>query len=273
MNEELGAAEAKFRPRFAEAEAIQDENERRVRIEGLRNSFGTKQSMIRKKYGVRLRERRTKAEIAAERERLGLRRAERERAKAVSIGTQQQDQHQGQQRAPLFVEPMVPHSTPVSSGWTAANTPKPNAVWEEHDAKRRRMNEMGVYQTPSRPGADDASSRKTLSVTEIGGGLSGTAATAAVHDPTLPPSIPAAEQMAAPAPASDTAASRSSTVNIASSEANDADDADQMTGIEQAPAGADLEPITVDDDSDSSDGGDDIPSEFPSDVRETLMPH
>ena len=42
------------------------------RLEGLRNSFGTRQSIVRKKFGVRLRERRTKAEILAERERMGI---------------------------------------------------------------------------------------------------------------------------------------------------------------------------------------------------------
>ncbi len=51
----------------AQAELMGSLEDRRVRLDGLRNSFGTKQSMIRKKYGVRLRERRTKAEIEAER--------------------------------------------------------------------------------------------------------------------------------------------------------------------------------------------------------------
>lgn len=181
MNEELQAAEAKYAPRFAEAEKIPDENLRRMRIEGLRNSFGTKQSMIRKKYGVRLRERRTKAEIMAERQRLGIKRAERDKGRA-SIGPQQQ--HASSQATSTSEAASRPTG---GSGWTAANTPRANAVWEEHDAKRRRLDESGGYQTPHRSGADETPSRKALSVSEIGGGLSGASATAATHDPTLPP--------------------------------------------------------------------------------------
>lgn len=71
LNEELRQAEITFAERFRQADAIKDPNERRVRLDGLRNSFGTKQSIIRKKYGVKLRERRTKAEIDAERARMG----------------------------------------------------------------------------------------------------------------------------------------------------------------------------------------------------------
>ncbi|KAK8089135.1 hypothetical protein PG997_004096, partial [Apiospora hydei] len=57
-------------PRFKEAELIADPDERKLKLEGLQNSFSTKQSIIRKKYGVRLRQRRTKEEIEAERIRL-----------------------------------------------------------------------------------------------------------------------------------------------------------------------------------------------------------
>ncbi|TLS24993.1 hypothetical protein PpBr36_07318 [Pyricularia pennisetigena] len=77
LQEELRQAEIAFASRFKAAEAIADLNERRVRIDSLRNGFGTKQSMIRKKYGVRLRERRTKKEIEAERERMGRQHEER----------------------------------------------------------------------------------------------------------------------------------------------------------------------------------------------------
>ncbi|KAK2066967.1 hypothetical protein P8C59_000742 [Phyllachora maydis] len=72
MNAELGAAEMHYAGRFKEAEAIENPAERRSRVDGLRNSFGTKQSMIRKKFGVRLRERRTRAAIEAERQRMGM---------------------------------------------------------------------------------------------------------------------------------------------------------------------------------------------------------
>ncbi len=73
LDEELKQAEISYGEKMRQAEAILNPADRRTRLDGLRNSFGTKQSMIRKKYGVRLRERRTKAEIEAERLRMGSR--------------------------------------------------------------------------------------------------------------------------------------------------------------------------------------------------------
>ncbi|OTB08735.1 hypothetical protein M426DRAFT_160647 [Hypoxylon sp. CI-4A] len=71
LNEELHQAEATYSVRFKEAEAIQDPAQRQAKLDGLQNSFSTKQSIIRKKYGVRLRNRRTRAEIDNERQRMG----------------------------------------------------------------------------------------------------------------------------------------------------------------------------------------------------------
>lgn len=70
MQEELREAEIKFSERMRQASLIPDESERKARLDALANSFGTKQSLIRKKYGVRLRMRRTRAEIQAERDRM-----------------------------------------------------------------------------------------------------------------------------------------------------------------------------------------------------------
>lgn len=70
MQEELREAEIKFSERMRQANLILNELEKKTRLDGLANSFGTKQSMIRKKYGVRLRMRRTRAEIQAERDRM-----------------------------------------------------------------------------------------------------------------------------------------------------------------------------------------------------------
>ncbi|KAI5862083.1 hypothetical protein GGS23DRAFT_103928 [Durotheca rogersii] len=73
LNEELRHAEIVYAARFKDTEKILDPNLRRVKLEGLQNSFSTKQSNIRRKYGVKLRNRRTRAEIADERGRMGLR--------------------------------------------------------------------------------------------------------------------------------------------------------------------------------------------------------
>lgn len=53
-----------------EANANPDVEYRRTRLAKLCNSFSTKQSMVRKKYGIRLRLRRSKDEIDAERKRV-----------------------------------------------------------------------------------------------------------------------------------------------------------------------------------------------------------
>ncbi|KAI0851529.1 hypothetical protein F5Y00DRAFT_230009 [Daldinia vernicosa] len=71
LDDELRQAELTYTARFKEAEAIQDPAQRQLKIDGLQNSFSTKQSIIRKKYGVRLRNRRTRAEIDNERQRMG----------------------------------------------------------------------------------------------------------------------------------------------------------------------------------------------------------
>jgi hypothetical protein len=260
MNEELRAAEEKYAPRFAEANQIPDENARKARIEGLRNSFGTKQSMIRKKYGVRLRERRTKAEIEAERERMGLQKLEKEREKAARVSAAAQ---------PHGLNSSV-HSDAVSrpaggSGWTAANTPRTSAVWEEHDAKRRRMDDGGGYHTAYKAAADDTPTRKPLSVSEIGGGLSGAAATAAMHDPTLPPSSQPARVY------------EQSGARVEIHEPAKAADKPATTGTVSASAtpsaerrGSSEKPLVVIDDESSDDDDEDIPSTLPAHVRKSL---
>ncbi|CAN8103267.1 unnamed protein product [Discula destructiva] len=73
MQAELRDAEIKMGERMRQANMLPDAAEKKTKLEGLSNSFGTKQSLIRKKYGVRLRNRRTKTEIQQERERIAYR--------------------------------------------------------------------------------------------------------------------------------------------------------------------------------------------------------
>ncbi|CAP71527.1 uncharacterized protein PODANS_6_1150 [Podospora anserina S mat+] len=248
MNEELHEAEIKYRPRFAEAEAIPDENERRLRVEGLRNSFGTKQSMIRKKYGVRLRERRTKAEIQAERERLGIKQAEKDQARA-SMGPagKTEDRPVVISDVPVPVVPPMPVGPPAA-GWVAANTPRPNpgaAEEEEHDAKRRRTDTNGGYQTPYRTGVEDTPTRK-VSASFDGAGGSGVQNTGNPYPALGKP--PNHADLAAQAAAA-TAALNGQNGNSSK------------------------QPIAIDDgddDSDSSGDDEDIPSTLPAHVRNSL---
>ncbi|KAK3953413.1 hypothetical protein QBC32DRAFT_369414 [Pseudoneurospora amorphoporcata] len=255
MDADLKEAEKKFAPRFAEAYAIPDENERRIKIEGLRNSFGTKQSMIRKKYGVRLRQRRTKAEIKAEEERMGLEKLKK-RKKAEKAAAQQA-------AAPASTGAVPPR--PAGSGWVAANAPRANAVWEEHEAKRRRMDASGTYQTPT---------KSTLSVSEIGGGLAGVAATAEVHDPTLPPPALNYQSANSNGQSDEEDEDESGSGSGSPSAANDEMDIDHQLGSGPAskPVQNNHNSNHNDDDDDDTDSSDDedIPSTLPAHVRQTL---
>jgi hypothetical protein len=165
-----------------------------------------------------------------------------------------------------------------SSGWVAANTPRASSVWEEHDAKRRRMDEAGGFHT-YKSGADDTPTRKpiaTLSVEQMGGGLSGSTATAETQDPTLPPpSQPAKVYEEAGArveihkptqiPANGTPERPSP-----ASSGTPSGDAHQE-GASAAPSTT--QPISMDDSSGSSDD-EDIPSTLPpQQKRKSLTPH
>ncbi|KAK6193425.1 bifunctional uridylate/adenylate kinase [Pestalotiopsis sp. IQ-011] len=70
LEAELRAAEETIAPRFKEADEIQDPAARAQKLDSLKNVFSTRQSLIRKRYGVRLRVRRSQYEIDAQNARL-----------------------------------------------------------------------------------------------------------------------------------------------------------------------------------------------------------
>ncbi|KAI0898435.1 hypothetical protein F4806DRAFT_494095 [Annulohypoxylon nitens] len=156
LNEELRQAEITYTARFKEAEEIQDPAQRQVKLEGLQNSFSTKQSIIRKKYGVRLRNRRTKAEIDNERQRMGW--------KNNSPG-QPEDTPSAKRRrtddGPVRLSSQAPESALAN---TLANT--------SIDAPTNGSREL-----------EHKSDHKTVS--DINAGLGGSSATVATADPTL----------------------------------------------------------------------------------------
>ncbi|KAK3400212.1 hypothetical protein B0T20DRAFT_391743 [Sordaria brevicollis] len=267
MDADLQEAERKFAPRFAEAYKIPDENERRIKIEGLRNSFGTKQSMIRKKYGVRLRQRRTKAEIQAEEERMGVEKLKRQYKEEKKARKAANAAAGAGASGSLEAAPPRPSG---SSGWVAANAPRANAVWEEHEAKRRRTDASGTYSTPT---------KSTLSVSEMGGGLAGVAATAETHDPTRPPPENSNSHSGEEDDEDDEEESEDESGSGSPSTANDEMDVDhQQQPVAARPEQQQSSNYTNnnnhndnddDDDSDSSDD-EDIPSTLPPHVRQTL---
>ncbi|KAF4418063.1 hypothetical protein FACUT_11870, partial [Fusarium acutatum] len=69
FNDIMKNAEEKYGGLMRDA-ALLDEPERSKRLASLKNSYNTKQSTTRKKFGIRLRERRTRGEIEAEEARL-----------------------------------------------------------------------------------------------------------------------------------------------------------------------------------------------------------
>jgi len=292
LNAELLQAEQQYSGRFSEAEAIQDPEQRRVRLESLRNTFGTKQSMIRKKYGVRLRERRTRAEIQAERERMGRPGLKPETGSQSPAPTQQQP---------------IPAST---SAWTAANRAVPVDLTDDStpSLKRRRLDEGGEYVSPY----PQQQTGSTTKVSEMSGGLGASTSTAATHDPTLPPSsapsrtyqqsgarveihLPGKTSASKPSLA---AASTSGALNGTAS--RDDSVTPDIMDVDQAPSpsaqlqeqdrsdgnikadareeqkeeevdGPENDVINIDDDSDEDDDDDgDIPASLPPSVRQSL---
>ncbi|KAI1497381.1 hypothetical protein F5X99DRAFT_26612 [Biscogniauxia marginata] len=140
LMEELRLAELSFVPRFREAEDIADPVERKIKLDGIQNSFSTKQSLIRKKYGVRLRNRRTRAEIDGERARLGLKHA-------------------------------------YSNGSESHETPAPK--------RQRAENGVAYTQSQATPSSNHSVPPSNhLAVSDMNSGLGGSAATAAMTDPT-----------------------------------------------------------------------------------------
>ncbi|KAI0889859.1 uncharacterized protein GGS22DRAFT_149314 [Annulohypoxylon maeteangense] len=156
LNDELRQAEITYTARFKEAEQIQDPAQRQVKLEGLQNSFSTKQSIIRKKYGVRLRNRRTRAEIDNERQRMGWK---------YNAMNNPDDTPSAKRRR-----------TDDGSGYVSAQT-------SNDDPILTLVNAFNVADTPANGDLEHKS--KHLPAPDMNAGLGGSSATAATADPTL----------------------------------------------------------------------------------------
>ena len=188
MEGELKNAEIKYGEKMRQAQAIEDPLARKTKLDALRNSFSTKQSMIRKKYGVRLRERRSKAEIQEERDRMGL---SEMGTPGQSPGPTQRPQNSASPSQPPNGQSLPrPPKHPASSGWTAANV-----VNSEPSAKRIKLEDASQGLPPSSAGGSTASPSRIeapVPIPQMGGGLSSsnttatTAATATTVDSSQP---------------------------------------------------------------------------------------
>ncbi|KAF4985553.1 hypothetical protein FGRMN_11165 [Fusarium graminum] len=128
FNEVMKNAEEKYGGLMKEAMLLA-EPERSKRLAGLKNSYNTKQSTTRKKYGIRLRERRTRGEIEAEEARL--------------IGT------------------------PSGNATPSNGTPIPDS--ESRPKKRPRTDGDDELRPPIDPDEGQGSPRKRVTVAEMGG--------------------------------------------------------------------------------------------------------
>ncbi|KAI3394952.1 hypothetical protein diail_2059 [Diaporthe ilicicola] len=256
MQEELRLAEINYGERFRQANMITDQAEKKTRLDGLSNSFGTKQSLIRKKYGVRLRMRRTKAEIQAERDRMQYKTAA-ELAADVGIASTPPG------RRP---RPVIPTHRPTitiargSNGgtgtmWSSVNRPGAAAsqaptstlaselTVPEPDLGDPGVTDVSMHGGTKRrfSGSGASPGNKRVAYSEMGGLSGGAAAHAETTDPTLPP----------------VAGTRAASTSIAKGQ------------------GTAEEPMALDDtDSESEDSDEDdedIPAELPASVRQSLQ--
>ncbi|KAF5012242.1 hypothetical protein FDECE_1701 [Fusarium decemcellulare] len=126
--EEMNQAEERYGKLMREATLL-PEPEKTKQLANLKNSYNTKQSTTRKKYGIRLRERRTKAEIAAEQTRL--------------------------------------FGTPEGGATPSHSTPNPES--ESRPKKRARADTEGHSTTSAMPNGSQESPRRRVPVSEMGG--------------------------------------------------------------------------------------------------------
>lgn len=234
LQSELREAEIVFTERMRQASFIVDPGEKKAKFEGLSNSFGTKQSLIRKKYGVRLRQRRTKTEIQQERDRMQYKTASEIQAE-MGVTTK------GAGRPPAsssYSTPRPETKTTVAdgTGWAPVNQPTTltsniavpasklaaSANVSMHGPKKRRFS--GGGETPD---------SKRVAYGEMGGLGGANLAEAATMDPTLPKG---------------------------------------GAGTKEEPMALDDSPSESDGSGSDSDSADeDIPAELPASVKQTLV--
>lgn len=154
MNQELADAEVVYGGKMDQMRAsIVDPLERKRKLESLKNSFATKQSMVRKKYGVRLRERRSRAVIEEERRRMS----------GLSSPPQNSPN-------PPVQAPLVPRPADVHANKRARTSVGGHSVTTQSHA---------VQETPARKHAASADVAAPLS-----GGLAASSSAAETTDPT-----------------------------------------------------------------------------------------
>lgn len=235
MQSELREAEINFGERMRQASLLHDP-EKRAKLDGLANSFGTKQSMIRKKYGVRLRNRRTKAEIQQERDRMQYKTAAEMQAE---IGVMSKGVGRPVSSSYSAYRPEVRNGT-AGRGWAPMNqatTTATTTVASNIPLPASHSNasaDVSMHGGKRRLSGGEASDSKRIAYADVGG-LNGARAESEKFDPTLPTG-----------------------------------GGGVGTGTKNEPMA--LDDSSSEDGSSSSESGDeDIPAELPASVRQTLL--
>ncbi|KAJ0160889.1 hypothetical protein CTA2_7124 [Colletotrichum tanaceti] len=146
LREELRVAEEHYSLKIRDTNRLGIElAEIHKRQTSLKNTYACRQSTIRKKYGIRLRNRRGREEMEHERVRLGIPKNLTPKTDRADMGTPSRD---------------------------------------VHTAKRARIDDDGDAATTTTQDSRQDTPIETVGVTEMGNGLAGSNATAAMEDPT-----------------------------------------------------------------------------------------
>lgn len=126
LEEEMATAEAHYGGLIQKAMEL-PQPQRDEEVAKLKNSFNTKQSTTRRKYGVKLRERRSKAEIEAQRERL------------LTVGA---GEKRRRRQEPLTGQTGLgsePKRARLDQGGSSVNVERSNASKSAADSPRKRV--------------------------------------------------------------------------------------------------------------------------------------
>lgn len=261
LQSELREAEVAFTERMHQANLIPDPAQKKAKLDGLSNSFGTKQSIIRKKYGVRLRQRRTRAEIQQERDRMQYKTASEIQAEMGVLskgpGRPAASSYAGYRPAATTnatavagagaasswapVNQQQPATTTITTLASNIPVPAPRKPTGSGENNNVSMHGPGSKRRFS-GGGETSDSKKHMAYADMGG-LSGGAATveAETLDPTLLPPI------------------------------NSNNKGGGLGGTKEEPMALDDSSSEESDGSDSDSADEDIPAELPASVKQTLV--
>lgn len=254
LQADLDAAEAYYTERNREASTIADPDARRAKLDSLSNSFSTKQSLIRKKYGVRLRMRRTKEEVQMERNRMSYKTPSELQAEMGIMDPSIKPKPRGRRPKngrPSSVGQVSGFNTPVQM-----STPEPAtttlasslAVPQNHPGIKDSNDVSMGNSKRSYTGDGELPTAKRIAYAEMGGLGGDVTMEAETTDPTAQPAILEKQ-----------------------GEQGGASTADEPMMLDDSSTASGEEDDDDDDDSSSDDDDEDIPAPLPASVLQSLQ--